>query len=153
MKNLKWLWVSVLVVFVDQLTKYLALAYLPLNVPHNVWPFMNLTLTYNKGAAFSFLANMGGWQIPFLALVAVVVAIALLVWLFRSESGAVLQPLALSLLIGGAVGNMIDRLRFHYVIDFFQFHWHGYYFAIFNVADTAVTVGAILLILAMIRQH
>lgn len=152
MKKILWLLVSLLVIVLDQWTKQLAMTHLPLNVPQVILPVFNLTLSLNQGAAFSLFANMGGWQIPVLAFISAAVTIALVIWLLRTPRGQCLIASALSLVIGGAVGNLIDRLRHDYVVDFIQLHWHGYYFAVFNVADIAVTVGAGLLILSLLRQ-
>lgn len=109
-----------------------------------VMPFFNLTLAYNEGAAFSFLSDQGGWQRWFFALMASVVTIVLVVWLSRLRDEKVLA-LSLSLVIGGAVGNLIDRLLFGHVIDFLDFFYNQYHWPAFNVADIAICIGVTLL--------
>lgn len=110
----------------------------------SVLPFFNLTLAYNEGAAFSFLSDQGGWQRWFFALMASVVTIVLVVWLSRLRGEKVLA-LSLSLVIGGAVGNLLDRLLFGHVIDFLDFFYGQYHWPAFNVADIAISIGVALL--------
>jgi signal peptidase II len=148
-----WLLVSLLVVFIDQWTKFYMVHHFVPGMPYYVLPVFNLTLSFNPGAAFSFLADMGGAQIWILSGVAILVSLMLMGWLYRTSPHLVGRCLGLSLILGGAVGNLIDRLRFGFVIDFFQFHAAGWYFAIFNVADSAVTVGAVLLMISLISYR
>ncbi|WP_319380818.1 signal peptidase II [Thiomicrorhabdus sp.] len=143
---LKTLWITVLVVLVDHLTKYLAVSYLNFGVPHEVMPYLNWTLVYNHGAAFSFLADMGGWQRWFFALLAVAMSAILLVWLKKLPAGLSVEALGINLILGGAVGNLIDRIWSGKVTDFIDFYIGTWHYATFNVADVAITVGAILLI-------
>lgn len=150
--NLYWLLLTLAAIVLDQVTKLWALADLTLYRPHQVLPFFNFTLAYNQGAAFSFLAAEGGWQRWFLALLAVVVSIVILVWLLRLKPGETLQAAGLSLVLGGAIGNLIDRLAYGYVVDFLDFHWQFNHFPAFNLADSAITLGAILLILDMLTS-
>lgn len=148
--QLPWLWLAVLVVVLDQLTKVLILNTF---YPHQVvpvLPVLNLTLTFNTGAAFSLLAGAGGWQRWFLAGLAVVASIVILVWMARAEAREKLLGVALALVLGGALGNLIDRLAYGHVVDFIDFHWQRWHFPAFNVADTAITIGAGLLILEML---
>jgi signal peptidase II len=147
-----WLCLSGLIVGLDQWTKWLAVTHLHLNVPYYVLPVFNLTLAYNRGAAFSFLASMGGWQVIVLSSISILASIFVAIWLCKTPKGRCLQSLALSLILGGALGNLIDRLRLHYVVDFLQFHYHDWYFAIFNIADSAVSVGVFFLLISIVFQ-
>lgn len=146
MRNGVWLLISVVVVALDLWTKFLVQESLSFGEFVPVWPVFNLTLTYNPGAAFSFLADAGGWQRYFFALVAVIAVVVMLVWLLRLKQ----QPLlscALALVIGGALGNLYDRIMLGHVVDFLDFYWGDYHFPAFNLADSAITLGAILLII------
>lgn len=149
-KNIKWLWLSFVIIVLDQVSKYWALKHLIFQTPRYVWPFLDLRLNFNPGAAFSFLSNQGGWQIYLFRGISAVVSVILAIWLLRLNPGEKLKAFGLSLIIGGAIGNLIDRMRLSYVIDFFDFHWHNWHYATFNVADSAVCVGAFFLILALI---
>jgi len=142
----KWLGVTVLIIVLDQLTKYLAEAHLGYAEPLAVLPSFNLTLLYNRGAAFSFLNDAGGWQRWFFVTVSLLASVALLVWLRKLHAHQWRLALALSLVLGGAVGNLIDRLWLGHVVDFIQVYYRDWYFPAFNIADSAITVGAILLI-------
>jgi len=146
--NLHWLWLSALVLALDLWTKSLAESALQLYQRIEVLPFFNFTLAYNSGAAFSFLADAGGWQRWFFAVIALVATLVIIAWLLRLRAERMVA-LALSLILGGAVGNLWDRLTLGHVVDFLDFHWAGYHFPAFNIADSAITVGAILLILDM----
>ncbi|MFM7025253.1 MAG: signal peptidase II [Limnohabitans sp.] len=150
---LPWLGLALLILLVDQLSKFLILA----NYLHNestvVTSFFNLVRVHNAGAAFSFLAGAGGWQRWFFTALGIAAAL-FMVWLLRAHAGQRLFCWAIALVLGGAVGNVIDRLLHGYVIDFLDFHWaflsslfHGGHFPAFNVADSAITLGACLLIL------
>lgn len=143
---LKWLGVSAAVVLVDQLTKQLAEASLVYAQPVAVLPSFNLTLLYNRGAAFSFLSDAGGWQRWFFVSVSLVVSLALAFWLHRLKPQQRLLALALALVLGGALGNLIDRLWLGHVVDFIQLYYSDFYWPAFNVADSAITVGAVLLV-------
>ncbi len=141
----RWLWCSLAVLLCDQLTKWLAFEHLQYRLV-KVLPVLNFSLALNRGAAFSFLSNAGGWQMVFFSLLALVVSVAIVVWLLRMPAHKRLQALALSLVLGGALGNMIDRVRFGYVIDFIDFHIGSWHYATFNVADIGICVGAFLLV-------
>jgi signal peptidase II len=144
-----WLWLTLamLVVVLDQVTKVLASNGLQYAQPIEVLPFLNWTLLHNTGAAFSFLSDAGGWQRWFFALLAIGVSSVLVVWLFRLKGNHFLQKLSLALILGGAVGNLWDRVVLGYVVDFIQVHWQSrHFFPAFNIADSAITVGAILMI-------
>lgn len=142
----RWLGISVLVIFVDQLTKYLAEAKLVYNDPVAVLPSFNFTLLYNTGAAFSFLSQAGGWQRWFFVMVSFAASVGLVYWLRRLRSDQWILAIALSLILGGAVGNLIDRLLLGHVIDFIQLYYRSFYWPAFNIADSAITVGAVLLV-------
>lgn len=140
----RWLWLAGLIVILDQLSKWLVLASLRPGDTLYVAPFFNWVLTFNSGAAFSFLADAGGWQRWLFTALALAVAGWIIVVLPR-YSGEFWPSLALTLILGGAVGNVIDRFRFGAVIDFIQWHVAGFYWPAFNIADSAITVGALLL--------
>ncbi len=147
---LVWLWLTVLVVAVDLLTKYLANTTLPYGIPHPQLPVFDLTLLYNKGAAFSFLAGAGGWQRWLFTLIALLVSAVLLVWMYRTPRPQRWLGCALALVLGGALGNLYDRVVQGYVIDFISVHYNQYYFPAFNLADTAISIGAVMLIIDML---
>jgi signal peptidase II len=143
----KWLILSALVVLVDQLTKsYITSHYGEFEFT-TVLPVLDITRMHNVGAAFSFLAGASGWQRWLFIVLAVAVSVAIIVWLLRMPPSKVLLAAGLSLVLGGAIGNVIDRIRLGYVIDFIHFHWDRAYFPAFNVADSAITVGAAFLLL------
>ena len=145
-----WLIVSAVVIFADWETKRLVSASLELYRPMEVFSWLNITLAHNYGAAFSFLANAGGWQRWFFVVLAIVVSIVLLVWLIRLPRREWLSGLGLGLILGGAVGNVADRIRLGYVVDFIDVHWAGWHYPAFNVADSAITCGVVLLLLDMV---
>ncbi len=143
-----WLSVSVVIIAADQATKWAIVQWVELYARVPINSFINLTHQRNTGAAFSFLANAGGWQRWFFVVLATVVSLAIVVWLWRArkEAPAVLMA-GLSFVLGGAVGNLIDRARLGYVTDFFQVWFGNWAFPSFNVADAAITVGAAFLII------
>ena len=141
-----WLGVALAVVLLDQLTKTLISGTFQLNDSRTITPFFNLVRAHNTGAAFSFLAGAAGWQRWFFIGLGAVAAL-FIVWLLKRHGGQRLFGWALALILGGAVGNVIDRVLHGHVVDFLQFHWGSAYFPSFNVADSAITVGAVLLIL------
>lgn len=150
---LPWLLVSALLVVLDQLTKWWALSALqPAGLPHPVIPgLLNWTLTLNPGAAFSFLAQGSGWQRWFFVVLALVISVALVIWLARTARREWRTALPLSLVIGGAIGNLIDRLHASQVTDFIQVYYRDWYYPTFNVADCGITVGAVCLVLFGLR--
>lgn len=148
--QLVWLWLTAVVIVLDQITKHMAVERFSLYERLEVFPHFNLTLAYNSGAAFSFLADAGGWQRWFFTAVAVVASILILVWLARLTKAETLQGIALALILGGALGNFYDRLVLGHVVDFLDFYWGNYHFPAFNIADTAITIGAGLIILDML---
>ncbi|MET0066555.1 MAG: signal peptidase II [Candidatus Thiodiazotropha sp.] len=144
---IRWLWLSLLVIVLDQSTKQLAESMLTLYEPLRVTGFFDLTLLYNKGAAFSFLSDQGGWQRWFFVTLAISVSLGMTVWLYRLTAAEKWVAVAVSLIIGGALGNVIDRVLFGKVIDFLHFHVNQHYWPAFNIADSAITVGVGLMIL------
>jgi signal peptidase II len=137
---------ALLVLAVDQATKLWAAGTLDYGMPVTVLPFFNLTLVHNTGAAFSFLADAGGWQRIFFIVVSGVVSLVLVAWLWRLPRDARLLGIALALVLGGAVGNLVDRVAYGYVIDFLDFHATGWHWPAFNVADSAISCGVVLLL-------
>ena len=150
--GLVWLWVAIVVVAVDRMTKCWVVDHLTLLEPLPVLPIFNLTLAYNTGAAFSFLHAASGWQNGLLGGFAVVVSLIVIRWLISLSAQAYWLNVALCLVLGGAIGNAWDRVRYGYVIDFLSFHLGEWHFAIFNVADSAICVGACILLLHWMRQ-
>ena len=150
---LKWLWLSIAVIVIDQLTKLWVDSSLAL---HERLPliedFFDLTLAYNPGAAFSFLADAGGWQRWFFTILSTVVTIILVVWLKRLPAHEKINAAALALIIGGAVGNLIDRIAYGHVIDFLLVYYQQWSWPAFNVADSAISVGVVLMLLAMFHS-
>jgi signal peptidase II len=142
----RWFAIAAVVVVLDQLTKWLALAQLAPGQPIEVTGFFNLALAFNRGAAFSFLATAGGWQGVVFALLAVAAALVISLLLWRNPARRLFCG-GLALILGGALGNLVDRLRLGAVVDFLDFHAFGWHWPTFNVADSAITLGAALLIL------
>jgi signal peptidase II len=145
-KALPWFAAAVAIVAADQLVKRLVTASFRYGEMHEVTGFFNLVLVYNKGAAFSFLADAPGWQGPLLIAFAVLAAVVVSFLILRSPQKKLFCA-GLALILGGAVGNLIDRLRFGHVVDFLDFHAFDWHWPAFNVADSAITTGAVLLIL------
>ncbi|MCF5468782.1 signal peptidase II [Pseudomonas syringae] len=152
--RLAWLWLTVLIVVIDQASKYYFENSLSLYQQIVVIPdIFSWTLAYNTGAAFSFLADGAGWQRWLFALIAIVVSAVLVVWLKRLGRDDTWLAIALALVLGGALGNLYDRIVLGHVIDFILVHWENrWYFPAFNVADSAITVGAIMLALDMFKS-
>jgi signal peptidase II len=141
-----WLGLALIICIADQFTKTLILGYYKLGDSTYVLNFFNIVRAHNTGAAFSFLANAGGWQRWFFTGIGVVATI-FIIWMLRSHAGQKLFAFALACILGGAVGNVVDRLLHGYVVDFLDFHWGGRHFPAFNIADSAITIGAACLIL------
>jgi signal peptidase II len=147
-RAVRWLFFSVCIVLADQISKSYIAQHFGEFEHISVLPILDITRMHNVGAAFSFLASASGWQRWLFIGLAVVVSVGIIVWLLRLKSGAHgLLACGLALVLGGALGNLIDRLRLGHVIDFIHFHWNGAYFPAFNVADSAITVGAACLLL------
>ncbi len=149
---LRWLWLTAAVVVLDLLTKQWASAQLLYAQPLEVTGFFNLTLLHNTGAAFSFLGEAGGWQRWLFAVIAVGASIAMGIWLMRLQPHERLSAIGLALIIGGAVGNLWDRVTLGYVVDFLDFHLGGRHWPAFNIADIGISLGAVLLIIDSFRH-
>jgi len=141
----KWVILAALIVVIDQITKYIIVQKFALHETLVVTPFFNLVRVHNTGAAFSMLADAGGWQRVFFIVIAIAASVWV-VWLLRRYPQQKLFCLALGMILGGAIGNLIDRVLFGAVVDFVQVHYAGYFFPAFNVADSAITCGAVLFI-------
>jgi signal peptidase II len=149
----RWFALSAAIVAADQLTKWLVLGYFENRYPRvELTGFFNLVLVFNKGAAFSLFAQAAGWQTPLLAAFALAAAVIVSVLIVRNP-GRGLLCLGLALILGGALGNLIDRVRFGHVVDFLDFHALGWHWPAFNVADSAISVGAVILILEGFVHH
>ena len=143
---LKWLWLSLLAVILDQASKLAITSSMQLYQSIPVMPFFKLTYVHNTGAAFSFLSEAGGWQRWFFAALALVISGVIAVWLARLKQHETLLAVALSLVLGGAIGNLIDRLVYGYVIDFLDVYYQTWHWPAFNIADSAITLGVILML-------
>jgi len=143
---LKWLWLSAVVLALDLATKAMATHYLTLYQPVPVFPGFNWTLAHNTGAAFSFLSDQSGWQRWFFSAIALVVSVGLVVWLRRLESSQRWLALALSLILGGALGNLWERVTQGYVVDFIEVYYDRWAWPAFNLADSAIFLGAVILV-------
>jgi len=146
-KNAAWLLLSLLAIVIDQWTKSVAVAHLVYAQPVPVMPMLNWTLLHNYGAAFSFLSDAGGWQRYFFTSLASVVSVIFAVWLLRLPKNTVVLAAALSLILGGAIGNLIDRVTLGYVVDFIHVYYNDSHFPAFNIADSAITLGVILMLI------
>ena len=144
---LKWLGLSLLVIFLDQVSKLAIAGSMQLYQSIPVMPFFKLTYVHNTGAAFSFLSEAGGWQRWFFAALALVISGVIAVWLARLKHDETLLAVALSLVLGGAIGNLIDRLVYGYVIDFLDVYYQTWHWPDFNIADSAITIGVILMLM------
>ena len=151
--KLNWLWLSLVVIVLDQISKLYFENSLSLYQRIVIIPdYFSWTLAYNTGAAFSFLADAGGWQRWFFAFVALAVSVMLVVWMKGLKQHETWVAIALALVLGGAIGNLFDRVVYGHVIDFILVHWQQrWFFPAFNLADSAITAGAIMLVLDMFR--
>lgn len=150
---LKWIWLALAVVVVDQLTKYIASTSLEMYQPIAVMPMFNWTLMHNPGAAFSFLADEDGWQRWFFAVIALVVSTVIVAWIKKLQQHEKWQAIALALILGGALGNVIDRIWLGYVVDFIEVYYQQWYWPAFNVADSAISIGVVMIIIDSIREY
>ena len=148
---LLWLGIAVIVVLLDQVSKITMSRLLAYGQSEMITPYFNLVMVYNQGAAFSFLANSGGWQRWFFSSLAFVVSLAI-IWMLHKNTTQRLFCWALTLILGGAVGNLIDRVLYGHVIDFLDFHIGTLHWPAFNVADSAITIGAALFVLDELRR-
>lgn len=146
-REVKWLWVSAVILLVDQCTKLLAEATLALHESIVLLPVLAIRKAYNRGAAFSFLGDASGWQRWFFIALAIGVIILLVTWLRRLPAGQKWTALALALILGGAAGNLVDRVIYGHVIDFIDVYYGSWHWPTFNIADSAITAGAFLLLL------
>ena len=149
---LRWCWLSLLVVVLDQWTKYLMVNAFSLYGSKNIFPFFNLTLLYNTGAAFSFLSEYPSLAVWLFSGVTIIISGVILVWLKRLPLQHTWMACALSLVLGGGIGNLIDRVYYGYVVDFLDVYWGNAHFPVFNVADTAITVGAGIIFLQLFSR-
>ena len=147
-----WLWLAVAVFILDIATKQLAEMLLVYAQAVEILPVLNFTLLYNPGAAFSFLADQSGWQRWFFTAIKLVVSVMLIVWIIRLPRTLRWLPAALALILGGALGNLFDRVLFGHVIDFISVHWQNAYFPAFNIADSAISIGAMMMVVDVIRE-
>ena len=145
-----WLVVTVLVVLFDVYTKALVSEALELYRPVEVFSWLNMTLAHNYGAAFSFLSDAGGWQRWFFIVLASAVSLVLLVWLLRLPRHEWVTGLGLALILGGAIGNLVDRVQLGYVVDFIDVYYKNWHYPAFNVADSAISCGVVLLLVDML---
>ncbi len=152
-KKSYWLFLSLLIIVLDQLSKYWVSHQLELYARAKVLPIFDLTLRYNMGAAFSFLSEKGALSALLFAGIAVVVSIVILIWLYRLPANRIWTSCALSLVLGGAMGNLIDRLLHGYVIDFLLFYINTWEWPAFNLADSAIVAGAMMLLIESIFFH
>lgn len=146
MAMLKWLSLSVLTIILDQCSKLAVDGLMQLYESIPVMPYVNLTYVHNTGAAFSFLSDAGGWQRWFFAGLAALISVTITVWMAKLKQHETLLAVALALVLGGAVGNLIDRLAYGYVIDFIDVYYQNWHWPAFNIADSAITIGVVLMI-------
>ena len=148
-----WLWITLLVIVLDQATKIAAEQYLVFHQPVPLMPLFNFTLVYNEGAAFSFLSDAGGWQRWFFILLSLSISVVLVFWLRKLKPQQKLQTVSIALILGGAIGNLIDRSLYGHVIDFIDVYYDIHHWPAFNIADSAIFVGALLLIIDSFKNH
>lgn len=152
---IKWRWfaLSVVILLLDQFTKHLAVENLVFYTPVEITSFFNFTLMYNFGAAFSFLHDAGGWQRWFFVVTALIISLVISVWLYRIPSEQKWLTIALALILGGAIGNIYDRIVLGYVVDFLDFHLYGWHWPAFNIADSAISVGVVMVLIDAFRGN
>ncbi len=144
---LKWLWLSLIALILDQWSKIVIDKSMSLYESIVISPFFNLTYVRNSGAAFSFLSDAGGWQRWFFSAMALLISVILIAWLYRLKKHETLLAVALALVLGGALGNLIDRLAYGYVIDFLDVYYQNWHWPAFNIADMAISLGVFLMLL------
>ncbi|WP_116964803.1 signal peptidase II [Fastidiosibacter lacustris] len=151
--QIRWLWLSIVVILIDLGTKYIASTTLTYAKPVKMLAFFNLTLLHNFGAAFSFLSNADTmWQLVLFSTIAIVVSIIILIWLIKLTKDKNIIACALALILGGALGNLYDRMIHGYVVDFLDFHINNYHWPAFNIADSAICIGAGILIVMSFKK-
>ncbi len=153
LKNNWWLLIVILVLAVDQVTKYLALNTLILEEPVKILPFLNWYFIFNTGAAFSFLNQAGGWQEWLFVSIAIGVSVFIILWQIKVKEHYGWLRIALALVLGGTLGNLHDRVFYHMVIDFIDFHFNHWHYPTFNFADIAISIGAIMLIIDILKKE
>lgn len=154
MKYLKFIVLAVVVLTLDQITKFWAVSHLDWHHPREVLPILNFALTYNRGAAFSVLNNTSNWTHVFFVSLTLVISVVLLVWLKKSlNRKQTMECIGLSMILGGAWGNLFDRFYYGYVIDFIDVHVGPYHWPVFNIADTAISIGAIIVLVIALRDQ
>jgi len=152
--SLMWLFLSLIILVLDQITKTWVSTHLSFNQPVNILPYFDLRLLHNSGAAWSILADQGGWQRWFLSLLAIIVSIVIMVWLTRLDSKQRWLACGLALILGGALGNVMDRIIFGYVVDFIDIYYQAWHWPAFNIADIGISIGAVMLLIdAIIFKH
>ncbi len=151
--SLSWLWLTLIWLVIDQGTKYWVANSMALHQSFDILPFFSITYAQNPGAAFSFLADQPGWQRWFFTLIAVVASAVFLVWLKRTPKTQPLLAVALACMLSGALGNLIDRVLFGYVIDFLDFYIGSYHWPTFNIADSVIFIGAVLMVIDSFKQN
>ena len=151
--QLKWLWLSALTIVLDQASKLAVAKGMDLYHSIPIIPYFNLTYMRNTGAAFSFLSEAGGWQRWFFAVLAIIISTVISVWLTRLKNYETLLAIALSLVLGGAIGNLIDRLAYGYVIDFLDVYYKQWHWPAFNIADSAIVLGVVLMVLESFQNN
>lgn len=149
--GLRWLWLAIVMLVVDQVTKQTVVALMDYRQSIAIMPFFNLTYVHNPGAAFSFLADQDGWQRWFFTIIASVVSVLLIYWMAKTPKQDKLISIAFALILSGALGNLIDRVMFGYVIDFLDFYVGNKHWPAFNVADSAIFIGAGLMIIDALK--
>lgn len=153
LKKIKLFSIAILIIVLDQLTKIFVLNTLAFEKPVRVFTFLNWTLVYNRGSAFNFLSGTSQWQADMLSILAVVVGLVIIGSLCRRTPRQMWIGIGLSLILGGLIGNLIDRIRLGWVIDFISLHYGNWYFAIFNIGDSAICIGTAVLLLLEIRKQ
>jgi len=152
-KKYLWVLIAILIFTIDRITKYLVLNYLVLEEPVNVLPILNLLFTFNTGAAFGFLDQANGWQEWLFGIIAIGVSIFLIIWQFKISVEYLWLKIASALVLGGTLGNLCDRIVYHKVIDFLDFYFKQWHYPVFNIADSAICIGATMLIIDILRQE
>ncbi|OGT30359.1 MAG: signal peptidase II [Gammaproteobacteria bacterium RIFCSPHIGHO2_12_FULL_35_23] len=152
--NLRWLWLSIIVLIIDLYSKHYFYTHLVFGESVVILPVFNLTLMFNKGAAFSFLNTASGWQLWFFNAIAIIVCLFIFVWLSQIKRNRNFIALGLALVLGGALGNLFDRLWHGYVVDFIDLHIGSWHWPVFNIADSAIVIGVVILIVdAIINER
>ena len=152
-KNHYWVFIVALIFFLDYSSKILVLQNLELEQPISILPVFDLLLTFNNGLAFGFLNNDNNWQRPFFIVTAFVISMILIAWQLKTESKDTLCKISLSFILGGTLGNAYDRIVYHKVVDFLHFYYQNWHYPIFNIADSAICIGTLLLIFEIIRRE